>query len=155
MAYFNHAFTKVFLGTQLSADNPNVNLSDGFIISAGIPTASLANTTGAANTIYGPGTYGFFDPNTWLSVDTEYFDTNTCCPLVLASASLMANDKIGPFHGGYQESNKSKMINPRYVQKVYKVETCVPQQSVISIGTTPTTDTAGIATIAAPVLEHH
>lgn len=152
MAYFNHAFTKVFLGTQTSADNPNVNLSDGFIIAAGIPTSALSNTTGGVDTIYGPGSYGFFDPNTWTSVTTDFFEEGTCCPLILASASLISVDKIGPFHGGYQESNKSKMINPRYVQKVYKVETCVPQQSVISIGTTPTTDTAGIATLAAPVL---
>ena len=139
MAYFNHAFTKIFLGTQTTAQNPNVNLSNGFIITAGIPTSALANTTGAANTIYGPGTYGFFDPNTWQSVTTAFFGANTCCPLVLASASLMGDDKIGPFHGGYKESNKSKMINPRYVQKVYKVETCVPQQAVISVGYTPQT----------------
>jgi hypothetical protein len=66
---------------------------------------------------------------------------------VLASGSLMSKDKIGPFHGGYLESNKSKMINPRYVQKVYKVETCVPQQSIISIGNTPQTSGTSIATL--------
>lgn len=139
MAYFNHAFTKVFLGTQLTTQNPNVNLVDGFLITAGIPSVALANVVGAPNTIYGPGSYGFFDPNTWTSVDTTFFSNNTCCPLVLAAASLLPKDKIGPFHGGYQESNKSKMINPRYLQKVYKVETCVPQQAVISIGSTPQT----------------
>lgn len=145
MAYFNHAFTKVFLGTQLTSQNPNPNLVNGFLITAGIPSSALANTTGAAPTdIYGPGSYGFFDPNTWESVDTTFFSGSTCCPLILASASLLANDKIGPFHGGYKESNKSKMINPRYIQKVYKVETCVPQQAVISIGQTPQTAIAGL-----------
>lgn len=143
MAYFNHAFQKVFLGTQLSAVNPNVNLVNGFIITPGIPSVALGNTVGAANTIYGPGSYGFFDPNTWLSVDSSFF-TGNCCPLVLASASLLANDKIGPFHGGYKESNKSKMINPKYLQRIYRVDTCVPQQAVISIGNTPQTAIPGL-----------
>jgi hypothetical protein len=144
MAYFNHAFTKVFLGTQLTSANPNANMTNGFITAAGIPTVALANTVGAANTIYGPGSFGFFDPKTNLSINTGYFGSNTCCPLYLAAASLMSKDKIGPFHGGYQESNKSKMINPRYVQQVYKVETCVPQQSVISVGYTPQTAIPGL-----------
>jgi hypothetical protein len=143
MAYFNHAFQKVFLGTQLSAVNPNVNLVNGFIITPGIPSVALGNTVGAVNTIYGPGSYGFFDPNTWLSVDASFF-TGNCCPLVLASASLLANDKIGPFHGGYKESNKSKMINPKYLQRIYRVDTCVPQQAVISIGNTPQTAIPGL-----------
>lgn len=144
MAYFNHSYPKVFLGTQTSAVNPNVNLTDGFITTAGIPTVSLGNTVGAVNTIYGPGSYGFFDPNTNLSVTTSFFGSTTCCPLYLAAASLMANDKIGQFHGGYKESNKSKLINPRYIQKVYKVTTCVPQQSIISVGYTPQTAIPGL-----------
>lgn len=148
MAYFNHAFTKIFLGTQTSAVNPNINLVDGFIITPGIPTVALANTVGLPNTIYGPGSYGFFDPTTWTSVDAGFFSSNGCCPLILASASLLARDKVGPFHGGYQESNKSKMINPKYLQKVYKVETCVPQQSIISIGHTPGTTGNIVATVA-------
>lgn len=140
MAYFNHAFNKVFLGTQTTAQNPNANLTDGFIITPGIPSVALSQVnTGVVNNNYGPGTYGFFDPNTWLSVDATYFASNTCCPLVLAAASLKTNDKQGPYHGGYLESNKSKMINPRHVQRVYKVETCVPQQAVVSVGNTPQT----------------
>src|SRR5574343_862719 len=106
MAYFNHAFTKMFMGTQLSADNPNANLTDGFIDTAGIHISSLS-VTGKANADlnYGPGTFGFFDPKTWESVDATYFSSHTCCPLVLASASLMSKDKVGSYHGGYQESN--------------------------------------------------
>jgi hypothetical protein len=147
MAYFNHAFTKIFLGTSTNAvANPNLTGGAGFIIAPGIPTSALGNATGAfINDIYGPGTFGFFDPNTWNSVDASFFAGNVCCPLVLASASLMSDDKIGPFHGGYKESNKSKMINPKYIQKAYKVEPCIPQQSVISIGNTPTTNPLGPA----------
>lgn len=131
MAYFNHAFTKMFLGTQVSGSgagqNPNANLDDGFLITAGLPSVTLTGST------YGVGSYGFFDPKTWLSV---YPGPSGCCPLVLASASLLHSDKIGPFHGGYQETNKSKMINPKYVQQWYRVDPCTPQQSVVSIGNT-------------------
>jgi hypothetical protein len=149
MAYFNHAFRKTFLGTQLTnaivptpvggqpgTINPNPNLKDGFIITSGILSAELANTTGAAGDIYGPGSYGFFNPNGNVSVTAEDLSSLGCCPLYLASASLMTNDKIGPFHGGYKESNKSKIINPRYVQNVYRVDSCTPQQAVVHVGAT-------------------
>ena len=149
MAYFNHAFRKTFLGTQLSnaivptpvggqpgTVNANANLVDGFITASGIPSLSLANTVGLANEIYGPGSYGFFNPTTNTSVNVGDLTSLGCCPLYLASASLMENDKIGPFHGGYKESNKSKIINPKYVQNVYRVDACVPQQAVVHVGAT-------------------
>jgi hypothetical protein len=140
MAYFNHAFCKLFLGTQVSGPaplNPNPNLTNGFLTLAGVPSLNLGNLDSVvpANN-YGPGSYGFFDPNTFQSVDLSFVQNNTCCPLILASASLMTNDKIGPFHGGYKESNKSKMINPKYIQKVYRVDSCVPQQAVVHVGAT-------------------
>jgi hypothetical protein len=62
----------------------------------------------------------------------------------------LTNDKIGPFHGGYKETNKSKLINPKYVHKFYRVDPCTPQQSVVSIGnTTYTAD--GVLTLGALV----
>ena len=142
MAYFNHAFTKIFLGTQVGT---TTNLIDGFVKTAGIPTSALSQVAPAysGDNIYGPGTYGFFDPKTNLSVT---YVSNACCPLYLASASLMSKDKIGPFAGGYQESNKSKIINPKYIHKIYKVPACTPQQSVLSIGNTPGTTANGVAT---------
>lgn len=149
MAYFNHAFTKMFVGTQVTGggagQNPNTNLHNGFVIVAGIQTVQLANIVGSANSIYGPGSYGFFDPTTHLSQTTSTI--TGCCPLILASASLLSKDKIGPFHGGYQESNKSKMINPKYIQQVYKVTPCTPQQAVVSIGTTPGTNGTTVVTV--------
>lgn len=147
MAYFNHAFTKMFLGTQVSGIaplNPNTNLTNGFITVAGIPTSVLGDVnTGVANNNYGPGSYGLFDAKTYLSVSEATVD-GTCCPLILASASLMSNDKIGPFHGGYKESNKSKLINPKFVRRFYRVDSCVPEQAVISIGYTPETAVGGL-----------
>jgi hypothetical protein len=138
--YFNHAFNKLFLGTQVSGAaplNPNPNLTNGFLTLAGVPSLQLGNIDAVvpANN-YGPGSYGFFTPDNFQSVDLSFVQNNNCCPLVLASASLMQNDKIGPFHGGYKESNKSKMINPKFIQHVYRVDACTPQQAVVHVGAT-------------------
>ena len=58
---------------------------------------------------------------------------------MLASSALQSNDKIGPFHGGYKETNKSKVVNPKYIQAAYRVDDCVPKQAIVSVGTTPET----------------
>lgn len=137
MAYFNHAFFKRFLGTGTTRLVSPLT-TGGFITESGIPTGAVDTTTPALANLT-PGYFGFFNPNTYESVSLADLSTYNCCPLVLASSSLLTNDKIGPFHGGYRETNKSKVINPKYVQKAYKVTTCVPQQAVVSVGTTPQT----------------
>jgi hypothetical protein len=125
MAYFNHAFQKVFLGTE------------GF---TGLSLGQLGTT----GNIFAAGEFGFVDPKTWTIQNPATPPTN-CCPLVLVSGSVLTNDKIGPFHGGYLESNKSKMINPRYVNKFYRVDPCEPTQAVLNIGSTPYTQNEGTA----------
>lgn len=147
MSYFNHAFSKRFLGTgptrnlvstgaPASVTNP---YSDGgFIVTPGTSSTTLSDLPVGVSNLPKSGYFGFFDPNTYLAIDPT-LTTYNCCPLVLASAALLTNDKIGPFHGGYRETNKSKVINPKYVQKAYKVTTCVPQQAVVSVGNTPQT----------------
>src|SRR5690349_1700051 len=117
MSYFNHAFKKQFLGTD--AGDPFVN--DGTTPTSGLTTI---------------GRFGFFDPTTWVNVASAPAD---CCPLVLASTALYTNDKIGPFHGGYRESNKSKLINPKYVTRFYRVDPCTPQNNIVHVGSTPFT----------------
>ena len=107
MAYFNHAFQKTFVGTN------------GFV------------TNGDATNELTLGQFAFYNPKTWAQA-TEA-PTN-CCPLVLVSGSIHPNDKIGPFHGGYAESVKSKTINPKYVHRFYKVNPCLPQQAQITVG---------------------
>lgn len=146
MAYFNHAFTKMFLGTGTTLTGGtalNPSSTGGFITTASVTTATLSTLA--------PGYFGFFTADTYLSVTTGTLGS-ACCPLILASSSLLANDKIGPFHGGYKETNKSKLINPKYIQQVYKVTTCVPQQSVITIGTAGKSAGKNIATTAAPTI---
>lgn len=123
MAYFNHAFNKVFLGTGSTA-----------------PAAATATTALTA------GQFTFVDPTTWkVPTGGIIAATTVACPLVLVSKSLYSSDKIGPFHGGYQESVKSKIINPKYVTGFYRVDNCTIRQESISIGDTfDTTTTANI-----------
>lgn len=127
MAYFNHAFQKTFLGT---AQNAYTGLNNGQL--------------GTTGNIFAAGQFGFVDPKTWNVIDPNAFPGG-CCPLILASGSVLTNDKIGPFHGGYLESNKSKIINPRYVNKFYRVDPCAPTQAVLNIGSTPYTQNEGTA----------
>lgn len=152
MAYFNHAFHKVFVGTQTSGvgagQNPNANLNDGFIIAAGIGSEQLSVTSTTSSLNYGVGSYGFFD-SSYQSVIAS--GITGCCSLTLASAALYQKDKVGPFMGGYQESNKSKLINPKFVRQFYRVDPCTPQNNVVNIGNTPYT-ASGITLLAAFVI---
>lgn len=168
MAYFNHAFQKTFLGTKnasLSAV-PNVNQSAGTVgVASGFITGPavystvnlIDGTPNGAN--LGIGSFGFFNPKTWQSVSTS--TVAPCCPLVLAASAIYQKDQIaglftngggqncpggasGGFHGGYQESNKSKVINPKYISRLYKVTPCAPNQNVIHVGATPYTLAQGL-----------
>jgi hypothetical protein len=141
MAYFNHAFTKVFLGTGSTIATPQTD--EGFIIEKNIPTGA-PNATDVCLANLPAGYFGFFDPKTNLSLDVS--SITGCCPLYLASSSVLTNDKIGSFHGGYKETNKSKIINPRYVQATYSVEGCTPKQAIVSVGNTPQTDSGVLTT---------
>lgn len=137
MSYFNHAFKKAFVGTKASqAAVPGTSnaVVIGMLNTAGIPTNNLKNA--AAPNSLGVGTYGFFNKNTYLSVTAASLEVTQGQALILAGASLMSNDKIGPFHGGYQESNKSKYINPKMVNNFYKMEAAAPEQSIWHIGVT-------------------
>lgn len=118
MSYFNHAFQKTFVGTN------------GF-------TGLAGGKLGTPGNILTGGFFAFVDAKTWNVLATNA--TPGCCNLVLAAGSIYANDKIGPFHGGYLESNKSKEINPKYVNRFYRVDPCAPSPNVIHVGKTPYT----------------
>lgn len=126
MSYFNHAFRKTFVGTN------------GF-------TGLAAGRLGTTGNTFAGGQFGFVNPKTWNVVATNAGGSQGCCNLILAAGSIYQNDKIGPFHGGYLESNKSKEINPKYVNKFYRVDPCLPQNNVIHIGNTAYTDDVALA----------
>jgi hypothetical protein len=129
MSYFNHAFQKVFIAS-------------GTAVTSGSTTA----LTGAQ------GKFGLFDPKTFDAYNTTGGFTPGDNPkaFMLATSSIHGTDKVGPYHGGYAESNKSKMINPRYVTKFWKVEQKISTQSLTIIGKT---DDASTDACECPVFE--
>ena len=124
MSYFNHAFKKSFL-------------VDSF-------TEKAKGQLGTANNQLAKGELALVNAKTWYILDTTYADAGAgCCNIVMANGTLYDKDKIGPFHGGYLESNKSKEINPKYVSRLYTVEANLPQQMVVNIGNTPFNGSVG------------
>jgi hypothetical protein len=115
MAYFNHAFQKAFVGTT------------GFYTTPGPYLAGINDDIGTNFR------FTFVNPNTW-EVPDLVPATIVACPLMLVSSSIHPNDKIGPFHGGYSETVKSKIINPKYITNFYRVDPCSPQQAQVTVG---------------------
>lgn len=138
MAYFRDSYQKLFLGTK--ATTANANQVTGFLTVADISTSSLPVVTAAAATTYGIGSWGLFDAKTWKSVTTASLTTGKQ-PLVLAAASMQSEDKVGPFNGGYTESNKSKDINPKLVNRFVRIDPCTPSQQTVHVGKTKYTNT--------------
>ena len=123
MAYFSHAFKKTFVATK-NGDGATNGISDLTGVQLG---------TSATN-VLAPGEITFIDPKTFQVSPTP---DSTCCEFILAGGALMPNDKIGPFHGGYTESNKSKTIKSKYVSRLYRAPGNLPQNYVTNVGYTP------------------
>jgi hypothetical protein len=142
MAYFNHAFCKTFLatkGNQALAGTPGTNggaveLVNGVLQTPGIHVAELKSTAASEGYLMGPGVTGFFGKSDNLSIDPA---TSITVPFYVASSAIKLNDKQGPFHGGYQESNKSKVINPKYLRRAWTVESSEAKRAVLEIGWIP------------------
>jgi hypothetical protein len=114
MAYFPHAFQKMLVA------------------------GSFQTTTGIASSALTAGQVGVLSAATNLTVDatltTTAYQVN---PLVyLAQGSYHTVDKLGPFHGGYKESVKSKGINPKYISAYYVTEPSNPVQDIQQISAT-------------------
>jgi hypothetical protein len=157
MSYFNHAFKKVFLATGSTQTGTVITLPDGttttastslgYLISGGKPTYTLNQLSAdSSTTATTDGYIGWFNPKTNLSVDINDEGFAPCCNLYLAGSAIYSSDKIGPLAGGYQETNKSKMVNPKYVSRFYTVEPCSPQNNVIHVGSTYWTAGGGVLT---------
>jgi hypothetical protein len=156
MSYFNHAFKKAFLatgGTQIGTvitlpdgSTTTATTSEGYLTTNGLPTYSLNQLSANAASATTDGYIGWFNPKTNLSVDINDEGFAPCCNLYLAGSAIYSNDKIGPLTGGYQETNKSKMVNPKYVSRFYSVDPCEPQNNVIHVGSTYWTAGGGVLT---------
>ena len=129
MAYFNHAFKKTFVVSR-TGPSEGVNMVGGLIVQNGLSTTILSDKTSEAGV---PGVLGIFNPKTYLSLSPQQLEEGDCCPILIAGSSLKDADMQG-MHGGYLESNKSKVINPKYVSKLYKQAAKKGNAAVMIIG---------------------
>lgn len=109
--YFPNAFKKVFIG---KASGGSIDL-----------------LTSGSTTDLAAAQIGLFDSKTYNAISAAPGSGNQT--VILAQGSLHSKDKIGPFHGGYKESVKSKVINPKYVSRFFKVSAQAPQNQVVQV----------------------
>ena len=103
MSYFPNAFQKMLVATNATTPFPST---------VGATTAILA------------GQVAVVDASTNVTINTALAPVYGTGPgqftqVYLAQGSFHTSDKIGPFHGGYKETVKSKGINPKYVSSFY------------------------------------
>ena len=91
-----------------------------------LPVSTTLASSGGTDALT-PGQIGFFDAKSYQVVSAQ------AAPFILAQGSYFAADKIGPVHGGYKESVKSKVINPKYISRVIKVTSDAAQNQIVSV----------------------
>jgi hypothetical protein len=116
MAYFNHAFNKTFV------------------------VSSVQNAAGTASSALTAGQLALVGGSDWKSVATP---GGAGVPAQLTAGELAyivqgsfySKDTIGnnPGHGGYKESVKSKGLNPRYINKLWKTNCLTASQATASL----------------------
>ena len=123
MAYFPHAYQKMLVAS--SGTTP-------FLTGNG----TLKSKDLAA------GQVGAVDPKTHKLIDLT--QGNTADMFYLAQGSFYQTDVLGSsLHGGYQESVKTKGINPKYVSAFYLTKSANPVNHILMVK--PTTDCTSIA----------
>ena len=145
MAYFNHAFHKCFVATKADQTESSpgtaaglAGVENGILTTAGMHVSNLKSTAPSEGWQLGPGVTGIFGAKGAvkdLSLDPTA--TVDCCPFYLAASAIKLNDKQGSFHGGYQASNKSKVVNPKYIRKGWVQTANAAQNAFMQIGGTP------------------
>jgi hypothetical protein len=102
-------------------------ISTGVTISFGLSVPLLATGTTASLTA---GQVGFFNP------DGTAVQAVSARPFMIAQGSYFNSDKISPALGGYKESVKTKMINPKYISRVIKIAAKQARQNVVQVPVT-------------------
>lgn len=100
--------------------------------STAVTTTSLNKTDGTAS--LSAGQLGIYNQN--FSI-IDYTGAGTKAPFYIVQGSYYTTDTIGA-HGGYKESVKSKMINPKYISRIFWVQAKSPVQQVVQLFSTPT-----------------
>lgn len=106
MAYFPHAYKKVFVAAsvEVAAGQKSHQLLAGELALLDKTFTSVAAGGAAAGGLY-----------------------------YLGQGSYHTVDKIGPHHGGYKESVKSKGINPKFISKIWTVDAAAPTNAVLTV----------------------
>jgi len=126
--YFNHAYQKTLINTGPGSNPGGVaNFYTTAGTSINIPAgrvAVLASLTTSA-----------FDANEIINTSAAFGATTLQeLPMIyLAQGSINTVDKLGPFAGGYKESVKTKGINPKYVNRFFRVDPSCPQAEVRTV----------------------
>ena len=148
MSYFNYSFKKMMILDDVNGKFKSKAAWDGTTASLEVANGILktADVNSVQLNACGKGVLGFFNPETMKSLNLTNLSNISAWskkPFVIANSTFMKHDKIGKFHGGYQETNKSKMINPRYINKVWYVKPSELLNTELMIGedleNTPTT----------------
>jgi hypothetical protein len=110
MAYFPNAFLQTF------------------VMNGGLTSSSQTNTLGI-------GSCGFYNAKTWNVIPLAQASVTQHPKVVFAMGSYrtIATDILGK-HGGYKESFKSKVIDPNYVHRVWKVTGNAVQGHIVKLG---------------------
>ena len=110
MAYFNHAFCKSFV------------------------VSDVVTTDGNATSAFAAGHIGLVDSSDWKSIATANGTLGDNGLLYLVQGNYLTNDVLGGTqHGGYSESNKSKGINPKYITGLWKSACVNPVKATASV----------------------
>jgi len=126
--YFNHAYQKTLINTGPGSNPGGVA---NFYTTAGtsidIPAGRVA--------VLASLTTSTFDANEIINTSAGFGATTLQqLPMIyLAQGSINTVDKLGPFAGGYKESVKTKGINPKYVNRFFRVVPSCPQAEVRTV----------------------
>lgn len=105
----------------------------------GLATSVLLGATATASGDLTAGQLGIYNQN-FGAINYATTNASDKAPFYLVQGSYYKtsgySDKIGS-HGGYQESVKSKMINPKYISRIFWVQSKAPVQQVVQIPLTP------------------
>ena len=123
MIYFPHAFQKMLVGTHpAGAATPVPFPSPAPATTVAIPAGQIGIVNALTNVPIDPAVAPGFGTG-----------VNQYTQVYLAQGSFHLNDKIGPFHGGYKETVKSKGINAKLVSSFYRTDPAQPVNEVVEV----------------------
>jgi hypothetical protein len=130
MAYFNHAFQKTLIATDINSVTVG-----GFYTDSTAPGNKTVDIPAGTVAVVASVTTGAFAANTVINTSAAFGATTIQdLPMIyLAQGSINTKDKLGPLAGGYKESVKTKGINPKYVSKFFKIDPCCSQNEIQTV----------------------